>query len=82
MLYGCDWIIFQLISEIFIQIIKLSCATNVFIAGKFSVIMFLYFLIIRNGKLPRLPQNTSNVNIESTGKSKQLYFYVTNFLGL
>ena len=100
MLYGCDWIIFQLISEIFIQIIKLSCATNVFIAGKFSVIMFFVFLNHKKRKVslvrllsaaelefpkvlvPRLPQNTSNVNIESTGKSKQLYFYVTNFLGL
>ena len=36
-------------------------------------------IVIRNGKIGwkllvrRLPQNTSNVNIESTGKSKQLY---------
>ena len=51
MLYGSDWIIFQLISEIFIQIIQLSCATNVFIAAKFSVIVFSCFVVIRNGKL-------------------------------
>ena len=30
--------------------------------------------------VPRLPQNTSSVNIESTEKSKQVYYYVTNFL--
>ena len=28
-----------------------------------------------------LPQNTSNVNIESTGKSKQLYYLSQQFRG-
>ena len=31
--------------------------------------------------VPRLPQNTSNVNIESTGKSKQLYYLCDQILG-
>ena len=31
--------------------------------------------------VPRLPQNTSNVNIESTGKSKQLYYLSEQLLG-
>ena len=31
--------------------------------------------------VPSLPQNTSNVNIESTGKSKQLYYLCDQLLG-
>ena len=31
--------------------------------------------------VPRLPQNTSNVNIENAGKSKQLYYLRDQLLG-
>ena len=31
--------------------------------------------------VPRLPQNTSSVNIESTGKLKQLYYLCDHLLG-
>ena len=31
--------------------------------------------------VPSLPQNTSNVNIKSTGKSKQLYYLCGELLG-
>ena len=35
----------------------------------------------QNTSVPRLPQNTSNVNIESTRKSKQLYYLCDQLLG-
>ena len=31
--------------------------------------------------VPRIPQNTSNVNIEGTGKGKQLYYLCDQLLG-
>ena len=31
--------------------------------------------------VPRLPQNTSNVNLKSTGKSKQLYYLGDQLFG-
>ena len=31
--------------------------------------------------VPRIPQNTSNVNTEGTGKGKQLYYFCDQLLG-
>ena len=90
MLYGSDWITFQLISEIFIQIIFFCNSVFVFRSHKkrkvsleSSLVRLLFAAEFEFPKIlvRRLPQNTSNGNIESTGKSKQLYIYVTNFLG-
>ena len=46
-----------------------------------KVVWFEYYLLMNEDTsefskiiVPRLPQNTSNVNIESTGKLKQLYY--------
>ena len=42
--------------------------------GSLVRVLFATELEFPNILVPRLPQNTSNVNIESTRKSKQLYY--------
>ena len=48
-----------------------------------SLVPVLYAVEIELPKIikPRLPQNTSNLNIEITGKSKKLYCSCHQFLG-
>ena len=49
--------------------------------GSLGRVLFATELDFSKILVPRLPQNTLNVNIESTGKSKQLYYLYDQLLG-
>ena len=49
--------------------------------GSFVRVLFAVELKFPKILVPRIPQNTSNVNIESNGKSKQLYYLCDQLLG-
>ena len=49
--------------------------------GRLDRVLFAAELEFSKLLVPRLPQNSSNVNIECAGKSKQLYSLCDQFLG-
>ena len=49
--------------------------------GSFVRVLFAAELKFPKVLVPRLPQNTSKVNIESNGKSKQLCYLCDQLLG-
>ena len=49
--------------------------------GSLDRVLFPTEIELRKIIVPRLPQNSSNINIECTGKSKQLYSLYEQLLG-
>ena len=49
--------------------------------GSLDRVLYTTEIELRKIIVPRLPQNSSNINIECTGKSKQLYSLYEQLLG-
>ena len=68
-------------SEFNRYIFQISLRYIKLVIAKMLIILVLCNFTFYFKDYPRLPQNTSNVNIESTGKSEQLYYLCDQLLG-
>ena len=76
---GQYWLTYH--SAKFLQLNKIIRNGKIIWKGSLVRILFAAELEFPKMLLPRLPQNTSSVNIESTRKSKQLYYLCDQLLG-